>query len=325
MPNDHYVSRTFPKHFGDDEGRLHAYSKKDGKYFRPRPDDVCREWNGDQNPAIEGMPEMLGAYRALFEPQWNQAVEELNRRNCDRSVRMLVALCFANMVTLVPAWQRVSADVWQNMKLAKLRFKNFINQERGVKDERLEKGLAAIQEGKIKLVADPNDIKAKMTGNLLGYACLVYHSDFTFYENKTDIPFVTADNPVALKLSDTLGEAMIRFMPITPKLGLVMKLGAWDRKKGFPKEMNAINQLLQEEPHGKVFGHNPSPDDVRKLNRLVVQCAENHVYSSRKDEGIEALVAKYGNYRIESSPREYRESATSFIHGFVIEVRPRTD
>lgn len=272
------------------------------------------------------MPEMLGEYRKLFEPKWNPVVEELNKRNADRSSRLLVALCFANMVTCVPAWRRVAAGLWQNMKGAELRFKNIINEERGIKDDGLAKGVAALEEGKIKLQADPDVIKAKMTGNLMGLACLAYHSNFVFFENKTDIPFVTADNPVALQLSDVLGEPMTRFMPITPKLGLVLKLDTWDRRmQGFPKEPKEIERLLEEEPRGKVFGKTPSPTEVRGLNRLVVQCAEDQVFTCRKDDGIEALVAKYGKYRIESTPREYRESPTSLIHGFVIEVRPRSD
>jgi hypothetical protein len=326
VANDHYVSRTFLQHFSDAEGRLHGYSKKDGKYFSPWPKDVCKEWDGDLNPAIEGMPDMLGEYRELFEPKWNPVVEELNKRNADRSIRLLVALCFANMVTCVPAWRRVAAELWQNMKGAELRFKNIINQERGIVDEGLEKGVAALEEGKIKLVADADSIKAKMTGNLMGLACLAYHSTFVFFENKTGIPFVTADNPVALRLSDVLGEPMTRFMPITPKLGLLLKLDAWGGRNGaFPKEPKEIESLLEDEPRGKVFGNNPSPAKVRGLNRLVVQCAEDQVFSCRKDDGIEALVAKYAKYRIESTPREYRESAISFIHGFVIEVRPRSD
>ena len=68
----------------------------------------------------------------------------------------------------------------------------------------------------------------------------------------------------------------------------------------------------------------PSASAVRRT-----RCAEDQVFNCRRDEGIEAgieaLVAKYGKYRIGSEPREYRETATSFIHGFVIQVRPRTD
>jgi len=276
MANDHYVSRTFLKHFGDAEGRLHGYSKsKGGEYFSPWPKDVCAEWDGDVNPVIEDMPDMLGQYRDLFETQWNPVVEELNKRHADRSIRLLVALCFANMVTCVPAWRRVSAEQWQNMKLAELRFKNIINQERGIKDEGLEKGVAALEAGKIKLEADADGIKAKLTGNLISLACLVYHSNFIFVENKTDIPFVTADNPVALQLAETFGEPMTRFMPITPKLGLLLKLDAWDSKKGFPKELKEVNKYLEDEPRGKVFGSHPTPTEVRRMNRLLVQCAED--------------------------------------------------
>jgi len=326
MPQDHYVAQTFLKHFTDAEGKLHAYSKNDGKYFTPGPKSVCSEWDGDLNPAIEGMPEMLGEYRKMFEPRWNETVEELKKRNGSRDIRLMVALCFAHMVTCVPAWRRVSAEIWENMRGAELRFRHLMNEERGVKDELLAEGVAMLKEGKIVIEADPNSVKAKLTGALIGLACLAYHSNWIFFENRTDTPFLTSDNPVALRLSDVIGEPMNRFMPITPQLGLFMTLDAWQKqKRRFPKEKSEIDRLLQEEPFGTIRGTRPIPNDVRELNRLIVQCAENFVFSNRKDDGVERLVQKHGKYRIEADPQELREPDGGFIHGFIIRVRERTD
>lgn len=323
---DHYVAQTFLKHFTDAEGRLHAYSKIDGSYFTPGPASVCKEWNGDFNPVIEGMPEMLGQYRQLFEPHWNEAVEELKKRNGSPDVKLMVALCYANMVTCVPSWRRVTAEIIENLRLGLLRFRHMTNEERGVKDEVLAEGLAMLKEGRLVIEADPNGVKAKLTRNLLGFACLAYHSNWTYIENATNTSFVTSDNPVALRLSDQMGKPLTRFMPITPQLGLLMTLDAWQEDKGrIPKKMEEINRLLEEKPRGKIFGAHPNANQVRLLNRLVVQCGENFVFSDRKDDGIETLVKKYAKYRIESEPQEFMEPDGSMIHGFVIGVRERTD
>jgi hypothetical protein len=71
MAHDHYVAKTYLKHFGDPAagGMLRAYRKSDRAEFPCWPADVCREWEGDLNRSWLQEPTLLGQYRKMFEPR----------------------------------------------------------------------------------------------------------------------------------------------------------------------------------------------------------------------------------------------------------------
>ena len=78
MARDPFIAQTYLKRFGDPSkgGMLNAYRKSDGKQFSCWPKDVCHEKDGDANPLLHE-PDLLGDYRAIFEPSWNIAVDRL--------------------------------------------------------------------------------------------------------------------------------------------------------------------------------------------------------------------------------------------------------
>lgn len=324
MAKDHYVAQTYLKHFTDAEGKLHAYSKKDGKYFTPGPKGVCTEWDGDSNAEIAAHPELLGEFRKIFEPHWNPTVQELQKRNAPKDVRMVVAHCYAHMMTCVPAWRRAIATTLEGLHENDLHIRHLLNEARDMKDEVLAEAVQALNNKEIKLVAEPDVVKARVTLHLMQHVCLVYHANWLFFENKTDTPFITSDNPVVLNVTDRIGKSLTRFMAITPSLGLLMRLDPELARKVQGKS-EAITNLMQKEPTGMIRGTKPSPKDVRMLNRRTVQCAEDFVFSNRKDDGIQYLVKKYANYRIEPEFQKWKEADNSYIHGFVMQARPRTD
>jgi len=323
---DHYIAQTYLKHFADTDGRLHTYQKPNGKYFSAWPGDVCREWDDDLNPDIPDRPELLGDFRKMFEPHWNAVVEELKERRMAKDRKMVVSLCYAHMMICVPTWRRLLARFWEQTKAIELRFRNTTYKERGIKDEQLEKGIALIENGAIRLEAEPNSVKAWLTINLVKFACQAYHADWKIVENNGDIPFFTSDNPVAVQYGATPAEPTTKFMPITPKLGLLM---ITDPRKEhgriIHKPHEEIERLLKEEPSGSIQSVVPLPQTVKNLNRLVAKCAESLVFSSRKEDGGARLFKKYGKYRIESDFPVQRQPDGSLIAGIIMRVRPRTD
>lgn len=76
MARDHYVAKTYLKHFAGSDGMLRAYRKSDGARFPCRPGDVCHEWNGDLIEDFLCDPTALAKYRKFFEPAWNPAIKE---------------------------------------------------------------------------------------------------------------------------------------------------------------------------------------------------------------------------------------------------------
>src|SRR5436305_669902 len=102
MPNDHFVAKTYLKHFADERGLLHAYRKADAKYFPTRPADICHEPDGDIIPNFLSDPAYLGAFRGAFEPMWNHVVEALKSGGCTNEVKFHVAGYWANLLVCTP-------------------------------------------------------------------------------------------------------------------------------------------------------------------------------------------------------------------------------
>jgi hypothetical protein len=109
--DDHYVVRTYLRHFVGSTGMLHAYRKSNGADFRCWPKDICLERNGDIIPDFLSEPGYLGDYRAGFEPHWNSGVEALKTRAIDMRDKLHLAGYWAQLMICTPTWTRVAADM----------------------------------------------------------------------------------------------------------------------------------------------------------------------------------------------------------------------
>src|ERR1700722_9803864 len=107
MPYDHYVARTYLRHFLGNDRLLHAYRKSDGKYFPCRPQDICRELDGDLIRDFLSDPTRLAQYRKIFEPAWNAAVAEMKTGRISQSAKLAVAGYWGNLLVFTPARLRV--------------------------------------------------------------------------------------------------------------------------------------------------------------------------------------------------------------------------
>lgn len=76
-------------------------------------------------------------------------------------------------------------------------------------------------------------------------------------------------------------------------------------------------------PQGVIQPATIPPRGVRRINRAVVQCAEELVFSSRELASVEALIKKYARYRVELDFIEIRNPG-SFMFGMHTRVREQT-
>ena len=91
MAKDHFVARTYLQRFCGPDGMLYAYRKTDLNQFPTRPADICREIDGDVIPDFLSNPTILGDFRAIFEPQWNPAIDELLTGKYSDAGKMTIA------------------------------------------------------------------------------------------------------------------------------------------------------------------------------------------------------------------------------------------
>jgi hypothetical protein len=84
-----------------------------------------------------------------------------------------------------------------------------------------------------------------------------------------------------------------------------------------------VERVITSPPKGRIYHAKARPQGVRETNKLIVQCAEELVFSSGDDPGIRELTRKYARYRIDTDVLEVRkpEEPDAVYHGFVTRVK----
>ena len=315
MARDHYIAETYLKHFVGNDRLLHVYRKSDGKYFPSRPRDICHEWDGDIISDFLSTPTLLGDYRKIFEPAWNPALEELKTGKISAAEKLAIAGYWANLLVCTPAWRRVAIESHNHSALDFLQAHDALNTEHGEPDPKLKEALAALEAGNYRLDTEPDFIRAMHAKNLMRYAWALYNSSWIIIKSGTGIAFVTSDNPAAF---DDPGPwqgqkpSLPRYLPVDPTLCLFCNMSLTaprDREPDFTRP-----------PLGQIRVGTIPPHGVRKINRAVIQCAEDLVISREKLESIEALTRKYSAYRVDTDIiRLHRQG--EFIFGMQTRVK----
>jgi hypothetical protein len=323
MSKDHYVAQTYLKQFGDSSaaGMLHAYRKPDGISFDCWPKDVCHEWDGDRNPFL-AYPELLGTLRSIFEPQWNMSVANILTGSTQD--KLVVASYMANMMVCVPAWQRVGSEAVSRQTTGALSFEKQMREKHEALEDFPAEAVDMLASGKLKMVTEPDYVKALATRHLMDYTWLTYNIDWIILENDTPQGFLTSDNPVAMDNSGAIGAPVFRYMPITPALCLSVK---YDPRFHHLAKLDParLAEEFQRPPTGTVSRSKVASSAVRELNKLFIQSAESLVFSAQQFEKLPALVRKYGKYRLESEHVEFPgEEDNSRYLGEIIRVRERS-
>lgn len=313
MPNDHFIAQTYLRHFGDPSkaGMLHAYQKSTGKYFPCRPKNVCREWDGDLNPLLTKQG-LLGDFRKLFEPHWNAAVTALRSSTLPDGDKFAISGYFANLMVCTPTWRRIGVAVYNDHAKSFLSFSKRMAEKHGGNPNLPIEAITMLERGELTLEHDPDYIKAITSQALLRYAWLTYHQDWVVIRNATAHPFITSDNPVAIRPSDNPQVAVIRYLPITPEFCLAVY---YDR-------VNVPPFAPPMPPLGTVRWVGITDQDAKSINRLVAQCGEDLVFSSTASTGIEALVKNCARFRVEAEfVRLPSKEPDTVYEGSVIRVR----
>jgi len=322
VSQDHFVAQTYLKHFGDPKagGMLHAYRKTDGAEFPCWPKDVCTEWEGDLNDAFPDRPGLLGDYRKIFEPHWNPAVQTVLQGSIGASEKFVLSAYMANLMVCTPAWRRVGQKIYRDGHVGVLKFRHEMAEKHGRGDQLLKEGIDLLDKGHLKIEIDPSYIKAQVTRSLMNYACMMYNLDWTIVGNDTEQPFVTSDNPVAMAYSGQPGDPMTRFLPITPRLCLSVRMRGESVARLTPED---VRKIMSAPPRGRVYRADARPVGVTESNKLIVQCAEELVFSSMADTGIRELTKKYAGYRIDTDQLEVRKKSepNAIYQGFSLRVK----
>lgn len=293
MSKDHFAAVTYLKHFSDPakSGLLYGY-RKDGKSFPCKPEHVCHEWRGDYNDSDAAVPRLLGDYREMFEPYWNEALSDIEGGSTDRSVKFSLAGYIANLMTCTPAWRRINIEM-KNTFLRRRLIDEKNSRDLAVEDPELHQSIQMIEAGEIKIETAPDDVRATVTRQLLFHTLWIYNEDWLLISNRSGHPFVTSDNPVAIVSPRPQNARTTRIVPLTPKL--CVQFG-YSHSHFTPTDPGDIPRLLALPPAGKIRRRQCSPTEARTINTHIIKAAEDLVLSSTLDEKIGAVTNRYRRY-----------------------------
>ena len=318
MRKDHYVARTYLKHFADEKlgGMLHAYRKSDGAEFRCRPKDVCHEWDGDLNAAYLVHPQLLGDFRKIFEPHWNAAMGALKSCSITASDKFILSAGLANFVAATPAFRRCGVEMHNRFTEGNLRFAKKMKEKHGGLPNLPIDAIELLEKGEIRLDTDPDYIKAMTTRQLLEQAWAIYNQDWFVIQNHSSHLFLTSDNPAAVLESGDIRKPMTHVLPVTPKLSVSVTCTNL-KLKPFDAARDLGTPPLGEIRYGRV-----DAAGAKMINKLIVRCAEDVVFSSEASSGVAALVKKYARHRVVMDYVELpADRPDSIYQGAIMRVR----
>lgn len=315
VSNDHFIAQTYLRHFVDASHRdmLHAYRKSDRLYFPCNTKDVCREWDGDKTPLLSN-PALLGDFRKIFEPQWRSSVATLLTKEFDSADKFNISGYFANLMVCTPTWQRLARGMYNDSAKEFVFFRHAMQRKHGDEPGLPAAAIEKLKRGELELDHDPEFIKATIARQLLKFAWATYNQDWTLFQNDTEYPFITSDNPVAILQPLDPRLPVIRYLPVTPALCLCVVYN----------DMAVGPCNPQARPRGEVKWRRATSQGAKIINKLVAQCAEDLVFSSKKSPGIEALTRKYAAFGVYMDfVRFPGEGTDTEYHGPVLRVGRR--
>jgi len=283
MNNDQFVARTYLKHWAD-PGPMRAYRKSDLKSFPCWPADVCAEMGGDLNPEYLKNPALLGQFRSIFEPHWNEAVEAVRERHMTSEHKYIIAGYWANLVSATPTLRNIGVNLFEKGIQSVLPM--------FIKDHPPPESL---KNAKLTVEVDPNYIKAVATTQLLAGTWQLYNQPWTILVNGTEDEFITSDNPSALYPPPAIGAGpTVRILPISPRLCISTVM---DQTKAPTRELT--REDLTSRPQGPITYHDIVPDGVTLANRLIAANADNLVFSRTENPKVAALVEEFRDHGVQ--------------------------
>lgn len=310
----HFVPKAYLKHFCDARGRVRVYRKESpSQILHMAPDNVAfrRYYYAQPTPDGGRNTDALEMFFSQVEDKWPPIVQQLTSgENVNDALEHIFNFIALQRCRVPAARDAIEVMLAASVKALARRM------DAAGKLPPPPPGHENILE-MMDVSIDPHQSIHAMVDMIRGMSDLYNRIGIFALHNKTDIPFLTSDNPVAWfdpSVSDervmpyriSQSGAISMVFPVTPWLAIC---GSTEDKIRFHK-----NGLFHRETCDL--------DDINNINRTVCRFAYEAVFS--RDLGSEDLVAKYAH---ESPVLEVNainfETEQALLSTFVFGARPR--
>ncbi len=316
MPLDHYVSQVHLRHFchPDSEGQLHAIRKSNLKYFPPKPKDVCRIEDGSTNAYLKN-DRAIEEFLKGVEPKYNASLAKLRDCKMDSGSIFPIAGFVAYVASCAPAAMRIHSEPLRKVVEDT---GNILDKQHKIPKAPEALGNKSyselIEDGTVQIEIDRKYPQALGIASITTRTSLFGNAQWEVLKNEhTDSPFFTSDFPVAIEVGDD-PLVVNQIVPLAPDLALRIipnKDLARAKPDLFFPQFSCLYQTLDRQ-------------DVLKLNRLIVRCAEDAVFYKDERDWISDFITKNRHYRIETITRSIPQAKGNalWFSQRVVEHRP---
>jgi hypothetical protein len=268
---------------------MYAIRKSDLKRFHTKSQDVCRIQEGSTNSYLKE-DRAIEDFLKDVEPRYNASLAKLRENKIDQQCIHCIAGFAAYIVTCSPAAMRIHSGP---LKASMESTAAILDKQGLIPKAPVPLGEKSITElladGTVKFTVDPKYPQAIGIANVLRHVSIFGNSPWDILHNgEANNPLFTSDYPVAIEVKDL--NAMNRIVPLAPDLAIRIRpdirLSHARPDLTFAKFRAVPSRLKRAE--------------VVELNRLIVRCAEDHVFYRDDLDWIENFVAKNGRYHVEA-------------------------
>jgi hypothetical protein len=292
MALDHFVSQVYLRKFLAPKlgNRMYAMRKSDLAMFTPRPRDVCRIENGNTNHYLTE-ERIIEEFLAKIEPRYNASVDCFYYDVPDPENIFTIAGIISYFMTCSPAAMRISSGPLRAQVESVARH---LDEQKAFPQP--PKSLAGgtlsdmLNDGRVEIQIDPQYPSAIGIAKILKRVSVFGNSCWDIMTNSNEgCEFFTSDYPVAIEPTSN-PRILSRLVPLTPNIAVrIIPDSAYSRAEpdlkfpGFRYRKFEIDAA-----------------EARRLNQLLVRCAEDIVLASDWQDWRPRFIEKHRHYRLDT-------------------------
>lgn len=299
MALDHYLSQVHLRNFyspvlGE---RMYGVRKSDMHGFTCRSEDVCRIEEGSTNEYLQE-PRAIEEFLKTVEPKYNASIEKLRSDKIDNEAVYVIAGFVGYVATCSPAAMRINSGPLQGALEATAAILDEKAQLPKAPDSLGGKSLTELlKDGTVKFDIDQKYPQAIGISNIMGRVNAFGNFEWEVLVNdEPESPFFTSDFPVAIERTRDL-RVLNRVVPLAPDLAILIKPD--------------LEASVDDPKFGGFRSHRRKVrgNDVREVNRLIVQSAEKLVFYRDDHPWLKRFIERNSKFRIEPTIRKVRTAA----------------
>lgn len=316
MPLDHYISQVHLKLFNSPAlgDRVYAIRKSDLRTFTPNTKRICVITDGSTNAYLRD-DRKIEEFLKTVEPNYNRALQKLRTEKIDAECIYTIAGFIAFVISCSPAAMRIHAGPLK--KIVESTAELLENREL-LPPPPPELGgktlFELLKKGTVRVTVDEKYPQAIGIDQILQSTAMFGNFRWEILHNPfNDSPFFTSDFPAAIERTNDL-RVLNRIVPLAPDLALRVHPNIMLDRENTDFAFQDFQCRSREVDRG----------EVRNLNRLIVQCAEETVFYRDDMRWIGRFVARNSGYRIEPQTVEFpTEKGVLFVSTQRIKIKPR--